>query len=168
MALQCSLLTGTFLPLSVFETTWEQIGFPKNALLPHVTKFDNMGLPSDSFDKIKEERHKWDLPAAVAGPYGLGENPPSSRALFDSVPDVSEGAQKFQYDGENGRCLLQRANWSTDDLHEYIKSLGMPMDNLTKHPQYKETLEALHRAVGGPKGTFTAGWWCTLVLATRK
>lgn len=152
----------------MFETTWAQIGFPKNALLPHVTKFDCMALPNDTFDKKKEERHKWDLPVNVAGPYGLGENAPSSRGLFESVPDFSEGSSQFQYDGENGKCLLQRSNWTTDDLLEYIKSLGMPMDNLTNHPEYKQTMDDLHQAIGGPKGTFTAGWWCTLVLATRK
>lgn len=100
--------------LPVFETTWAQIGFPKNALLPHVTKFDSVGVSDSVFDKSKEERHKWKLPEAVGGPWGLGENAPSSRALFEEVPDASQGAQQFEYGGEKGKCLLQRKEWTTE------------------------------------------------------
>lgn len=70
---------------------------------------------------------------------------------------------------ESLACALTAARaHPRSDLLEYIKSLGMPMENLLCSPDYQPTLDALHDVLGGPAGTFTAGWWLSLVLATRK
>lgn len=154
---------------AVFETTWKQEGFPQNALLAHATRLDSVGLPEEHFDKKQEERHKWNLPEAVSGTYGLGENAPTSRAMFKSFVDHSIDSHCFEYTprGDLSDCYLQRRSWTTKDLLAYIESLGMPMQSLYGCSEYQKTMDELHAVVGGPSGTFTAGWWLSLVLATR-
>lgn len=162
--------------MTVFESVWASEGFPSGPLEAHAWKLGNIAIDGTLFSN--ETRHYWELPEAVAGPHGLGENPPSSRHLVQDVPSgIAKDAAQVHHEAQPGQgqageqgagCFLERSGWTTVELMRYLESLGMPMEVVHKHPDYDATIDAIHNEVGGPQGTFTVGWWLALVMATRK
>lgn len=151
----------------MFESVWSSEGFPRGPVEAHALKLKNIEIDATKFKN--EVRQFWNLPEDVAGVKGLGENSPSSFSLVNDCPErVAKGANVVEQDCKDVQsCFLQRSPWTTKELLHYIESLGMPMDVLYNHQEYQSTMDSLHQIIGGEKGTFTVGWWLSLVMATR-
>lgn len=151
----------------MFESVWSSEGFPRGPVEAHALKLKNIGIDSTIFKK--EYRQFWQLPKEVEGVNGLGENSPSSFSLVKDCPErIAKDANVIEKECKSvNECFLQRSDWTTKELLCYIESLSMPMNVLYNHKEYQSTIDSLHQIVGGEQGTFTVGWWLSLVMATK-